>query len=122
VEAFVREWLQNPMFAGLSAENSQIDERLKNSAEGLADSLRYAGTGTQTPLWENLSEVNIPTLIISGELDKKFSEIASRMNSLMPRSTLAVVQGSGHTVHLEKPETFLKILQEWLSATDSVEG
>ena len=122
VAAFVAEWLQNPMFAGLSREKAQVEERIKNSPQGLADSLRHAGTGTQAPLWEELSKLEIPTLIIAGATDKKFSDIASRMHSGMPQSTLVVVQGSGHTVHLERPDEFLVILRDWLRTTDSVEG
>src|SRR5690606_23536537 len=50
VATFVDEWLAQPLFAGLSPTAAARDERLANTAEGLASSLRLAGTGTQEPL------------------------------------------------------------------------
>lgn len=115
VPEFISEWLSNPMFAGLSAENAQIEERLSNSASGLANSLRYAGTGTQTPLWSRLHELNRPVLLIAGEHDQKFTDLARRMNSMIPQSTLRVIKNCGHTVHLENHEQFMEVLKAFLS-------
>ena len=52
VAAFVDRWLSQPLFAGLDRSDADIQARLTNSAAGLASSLRLAGTGTQTPLWD----------------------------------------------------------------------
>ena len=46
---------QGPLFAHLSGEQADRPSRLANTAAGLAASLRTAGTGTQSPLWERLS-------------------------------------------------------------------
>ena len=119
VEQFIHEWLRNPLFAGLSESNAQIAERLRNTPTGLADSLRYAGTGTQTPLWSRLSEITIPVLLVAGELDPKFVALAERMHHELPFSQLEVVEGAGHTVHLEKTDAFCEILISWLDATQS---
>lgn len=121
VSVFVDEWLQNPMFIGLSQESAQIDERLRNTPEGLASSLRFAGTGTQSPLWDQLSELSIHVLIIAGANDKKFVDFAQRMNSLIKQSTLEIVVGAGHTVHLEQPQQCVEILRTWLQKTSSAE-
>ena len=114
VSAFIEEWLSNPMFQGLARELADIPSRCSNTAKGLGDSLRFAGTGTQEPLWGNLQNINIPVLLIVGENDEKFTQIAHRMHSLLPQCELHVVKGVGHTCHLEDINVFTEILQRWL--------
>lgn len=118
---FIDEWLGNPMFSGLDREKAQINERLRNTPEGLADSLRFAGTGTQDPLWDRLAELSIPVLIITGAEDKKFADLGMRLHQGIATSTLKVVNGAGHTVHLEQTEQCVEILQSWLRETASTE-
>lgn len=119
VPAFIDEWLSNPMFQGLSRELADIQSRCSNSAEGLGDSLRFAGTGTQETLWNQLHLLNIPVLLVVGENDKKFSELGNRMSSLLPQCELHVMKNVGHTCHLEDVSTFAAILQQWLLRVQS---
>ena len=49
------EWLAQPLFASLPPEARALDDRRTNTAEGLAASLRLAGTGAQEPLWDRLA-------------------------------------------------------------------
>lgn len=114
VPSFIDEWLSNPMFAGLTDETSMRPQRLANTARGLADSLRHAGTGTQDDLWPRLAELTMPVLIVAGADDKKFSGIARRMHDAIAGSVLDVVASAGHTVHLEATEAFTGVLGEWL--------
>jgi 2-succinyl-6-hydroxy-2,4-cyclohexadiene-1-carboxylate synthase len=114
VPTFIDEWLALPMFNGLTPDKSQREERLRNTAIGLADSLRFAGTGTQHPLWDTLPSLRMPVLIIAGEKDEKFVQLAQHMHELIESSTLALVPESGHSVHLEATTTFVEILLTWL--------
>lgn len=114
VAAFLDEWLAQPLFAGLDAAAEGRAERLENTAAGLASSLRLAGTGTQLPLWDRLRDLPIPTLVIAGALDTKFVAIAERLAATIPGADLAIVDGAGHTVHLEQPAAFLDVLHPWL--------
>lgn len=115
VERFIDEWLSNPLFAGLSRDNARINDRLTNTAHGLASSLRLCGTGTQLPLWEQLGSLTMPTLIIAGEKDPKFCALAQRMHSLIPHSDIHIHDGVGHTVHLEDTAGCAAIIDDWLS-------
>ena len=114
VSTFIDEWLALPMFNGLTPATSQREERLRNTAIGLADSLRYAGTGTQVPLWDALPTLRMPVLIVAGGKDEKFAQLAQRMHELIDSSTLALVPESGHSVHLEATTSFVEILLTWL--------
>lgn len=117
IEQFIDEWLATPLFAHLADAQAQRDIRLANSAEGLASSLRLAGTGTQQPLWDRLDQVTAPTLLLVGEHDAKFRAIADRLHHALPTSRLEVIAGSGHSVHLEQPEQTVDAMTRWLADT-----
>lgn len=116
---FINEWLSQPLFAGLPPEFAYIEERKNNLPEDMADSLRYAGTGTQEPLWSRLPELSMPVLIVCGRHDKKFTALAERMHSLIPSSTLEIIDNVGHTVQLEDVREFTNRLRTWLGQCDS---
>jgi 2-succinyl-6-hydroxy-2,4-cyclohexadiene-1-carboxylate synthase len=116
VPAFVEEWLASPLFAGLSPERAHRRARLANGAEGLASSLRLAGTGTQIPRWDQLGELTMPVLVVAGAHDAKFVALAERLaHGIGSGAELAIIPGAGHTAHLEQPEAFLAVLQPWLA-------
>ena len=114
VSDFIKEWLSNAMFANLSTEAAQIPNRLKNTASGLANSLRFAGTGTQSPLWDSLHKLQMPVLLITGENDSKFTLLAQRMKSEIPHSQIVTIPSCGHTVHLENHRAFTDALKRFL--------
>ena len=117
VDDFVEDWLANPLFAGVPYHARFIDQRRLNTAEGLASSLRLAGTGSQEPLWDRLAEIRVPTLIVAGALDLKFADIAREMSRRIgAHTTLAVMGSAGHSVHLEQPTAFGDLLSAWLDA------
>ena len=114
LDAFLRRWLAQPMFAGLDAEATALPERARNTAAGLASSLRHAGTGAQQPLWDRLGTLEMPVLVVSGELDEKFTELASRMaHAIGPNASAAVVAESGHAPHLEQPAAVAGLLRNF---------
>jgi 2-succinyl-6-hydroxy-2,4-cyclohexadiene-1-carboxylate synthase len=103
------------MFSGLSEALADVPSRCQNTAAGLGDSLRFAGTGTQTPVWDILHTLAMPVLLIAGAKDQKFVDLASRMKSLIPNSELHVIDDVGHTCHLEDIAGFTAIFHDWLS-------
>ena len=116
VQAFLDEWLAQPMFAGLDATRADRDARLANSATGLANSLRHAGTGTQEHLWTRLGEIHVPVLVIAGAADDKFATIARRLAASLPSATLAVIDDAGHGTHLEAPGACAEAICSWARA------
>ncbi len=114
LEAFLARWVAQPLFAGLADPGLEV--RRRNTAAGLASSLRLAGTGTQVPLWDRLASIDVPVLLVAGRNDAKFVAAAERMASLLPHPTVAIVDGAGHTVHLDRPDEVRELLDEWLAA------
>ncbi|MCC6802301.1 MAG: 2-succinyl-6-hydroxy-2,4-cyclohexadiene-1-carboxylate synthase [Anaerolineae bacterium] len=106
IAAFADYWTNLPLFSSQSPELRERlrAQRLDNNPTGLANSLRGMGTGAQPSLWERLSELSVPTLLMAGELDTRFAVINREMQALLPRASLVVVPDAGHTVHAEQPE------------------
>ena len=120
VESFVDFWESIPLFASQSALPAQVrtlhrQRRLRNNPRGLANSLRGMGSGAQPSLWQRLPALHMPVLHIAGLLDEKFCAIQRQMDACMVDSTLKIVAGAGHTVHLERPDAFLEHVGEFLS-------
>jgi 2-succinyl-6-hydroxy-2,4-cyclohexadiene-1-carboxylate synthase len=112
LEAFVREWGAQPLFAGMPRGIAELDEadRLRNTATGLAAALRGLGTGVMPSLWGRLGDVAMPVDLVVGERDAKFRAIAERMESELGDARLHVVPGTGHAVQLEAPEAVAGVL------------
>lgn len=116
IEAFLTDWLDQPIFAHLPADAQLRAERLENTAEGLASSIELAGTGSQEPLWERLSDLTMPVLLVVGELDEKFTRIAHQMALRTgANATVAVIAHAGHAAHLEQPGAVVVSLRAWLT-------
>jgi 2-succinyl-6-hydroxy-2,4-cyclohexadiene-1-carboxylate synthase len=116
IEAFVEEWENLALWNTQTQEmkNHLRTQRLNNQPIGLANSLRGFGTGIQPSLWEKLKDMTLPTLLLNGELDTKFVQIAEQMSQLMPNSHKEVLKNIGHTTHLENSEQFCAIVLQFL--------
>lgn len=120
VDTFVAGWERLPMW-GSQATLSLFDRvqqrkvRLGQTPEGLAASLRATGTAAQPSYWEQLSDLTTPTLIIAGELDQKFAQIATTMHAAIPDSRLEIVAKAGHAVHLEQPAIYTQLVSQFLN-------
>jgi 2-succinyl-6-hydroxy-2,4-cyclohexadiene-1-carboxylate synthase len=116
VDAFLTRWLAQPLFASLPRDAAAIDDRRRNTAAGLASSLRLAGTGRQQPLWDVLPALAMPVLVVAGDRDAKYVALGHRLAmGIGENARFAAVQGAGHAAHLEQPARFVAILREWLA-------
>lgn len=125
VLAFVERWEREPLFATHAALPPDVREalraqRLRHTAAGLANSLRGFGQGAMPPLHDFLGEVRMPALLIAGALDARYTGIAREMAAALPAARLEVVPGAGHTVHLEQPEAFRRLVLEFLDLVDQI--
>ncbi len=117
LDAFLRRWLDTPLLAGVPAEADGWAERRRNTGTGLASSLRLAGTGTQFPLWTRLSGLDMPVLIVTGELDDKFTGIGRRMaDAIGDNATRVVIEGAGHSPHLQEPAQVAREIRAFLQS------
>lgn len=116
VEPFVKEWLAQPLFSTLALEAAAIESRLTSTAEGLASSLRLAGAAEQEPAWHLVGSLSMPVLVVTGELDPKYTALGERLvERIGSNARLHVIEGAGHACHLEQPQAFLRLVRPFLS-------
>ena len=125
IAAFVDRWEQVPVLATeerLSPERraQQRSDRMLCDPAGLAASLERMGTGTQPWLGDRLAELRLPVLLIAGERDPKFLDVAATMASRIVDARRAICAGAGHNVHLEKPDPYVRYVRRFLDARDPV--
>ncbi len=121
---FVEYWENMTLFATQKNLSSQLiemikNERLLNTEIGLNMSLRASGVGRMRPIWDQLSQLKIPVMIVVGERDSKFLEIAEAMKKRIPHCTLEIVKEAGHCTHLEKPAIFGDLIKRFLNTCSS---
>lgn len=115
LERFLTGWLAQPLFERVPRHAAAMEERLKNTVEGLASVLRRCGTGSQEPLWDRLGELRMPVLVMAGEHDTAFVAVAMRMAALLSKTAeVSIVPAAGHAAHLERPDVFAALLNRYL--------
>jgi 2-succinyl-6-hydroxy-2,4-cyclohexadiene-1-carboxylate synthase len=109
LDRFVEQWMSQPLFASQQERlpaamiDRERERRLRNDPASLSASLRGFGTGIQPSLWDRLAGITAPALLLTGERDAKFRDIAQRMARAMPHARTATIARCGHTLHLESP-------------------
>lgn len=119
IAAFVDEWERLPLWESQRSLPESVrrrlrERRLRCNPAGLAASLRQMGTGAQPSFWDDLANLQIPTLLLTGALDGKFSVIAEAMRARNPAIVHQIIAGAGHTPHLERPQVWLAEVERWL--------
>ncbi|WP_456277889.1 2-succinyl-6-hydroxy-2,4-cyclohexadiene-1-carboxylate synthase [Bacillus sp. AK128] len=119
IEPFVKKWENIPLFASqkkLPEETKRKihGQRLHNVPIGLANSLKGMGTGRQLSYWDKLEMLKMPVLLVCGELDQKFCQIANQMKIRIPQAIICQISQVGHAIHVEEPDLFVKIVDEFL--------
>ena len=115
---FIRQWYANPLFESFTRQSNfseAIARRLDNNPYKLARSLRSIGLGMQPSLWDLLPQVNPPLWLIVGAWDRKFVAIAREIVTICPQASLNIVKNTGHNVHFEQPEQFVKAIETFFS-------
>lgn len=70
-----------------------------------------------TKTWEELSKLNLPTLLVrGGDSDTFMAESAERVRELIPGATYAEVLGHGHLFPQSAPDETRRLIQEWLAS------
>jgi 2-succinyl-6-hydroxy-2,4-cyclohexadiene-1-carboxylate synthase len=120
VEAFVAHWESLPLFAGLrsippSAQEALRKRRASHTAQGLANALEVMGQGAQPDLWPGLQRLRVPTLLITGAADEKYTRLARKMVVDLPLAWRVSFRGIGHAPHLECPDAWAAEVRSFLA-------
>jgi pimeloyl-ACP methyl ester carboxylesterase len=89
--------------------------RLHRSAQGLAHAARGMLAQEGSRVIDGLAGISVPTLVIVGDQDQPFLAPCEYMAKKIPGARLEVIRGAGHSSNLDQPETFNRILRDFLS-------
>ncbi len=106
IEDFAERWMRQPLFAGTPpavAAHWRAD-LLRNDPVALATVLRGVGAGAMEPLWGRLRDLRMPTTVIAGERDGRYTAIGRRLAAALPDARLLVVPGAGHGLPRVAPQ------------------
>ena len=90
--------------------------RLNNSEVALANTLLGLGQGVSPYYGMALQGLQIPTIYVSGELDKKYVELGKEIEEINVNIKSYQIEGAGHNVHLERATNFTRVIAGFLSA------
>jgi len=65
-----------------------------------------------------LGDVEVPVLVISGEHDEATPDVVRPLVEAIPDARWELFEGASHTPHLEQPDRFLALVEEFLAAND----
>jgi 2-succinyl-6-hydroxy-2,4-cyclohexadiene-1-carboxylate synthase len=119
LEAFIDHWESLPLFESLRRlppeRLAALRERRKScTAEGLTGTLGTLGLGFQPSYWSQLHRQRLPTLLLTGALDEKFTLTARKMAAELPVVWSYTFQDCGHAPHLEAPEDYAREVLSFL--------
>lgn len=119
--AFAAKWDLTPVLASAgplsaSARSQLAHERRRHTPDGIAASLVYTGAGCQADGWPALDCLAVPTLLVAGERDEKYTATTRAMAERLPVRSAVIVPGVGHRVQVEAPERFLALIVKFLAA------
>lgn len=125
VSAFVDRWEALPLWQSQqkldpAALTELRAQRLANDARGLAMSLRGAGAAVDPITDDALARLDTPTLVVAGELDAKYVQIARTLEQTLPHARAAIIPDAGHAIHLERPHALIAETLDFLNGPSIV--
>lgn len=117
MEDFVRGWELLPALGDPPRDviEQQRPDRLRNEPAALAAALRGMGQGAYPSMWERLSEITIPVLLITGARDITYERHAEAMLRVLPDARHHVIDDAGHSVHIEQPVAAAALVAQFLT-------
>ena len=88
---------------------------LHRSATGLAQASRGMLKQSDAHVMEALPTIDVPTLVVVGELDTEFLIPSSYMTKKIPDATEVVVAGVGHGANMDAPDDFNRSVLDFLA-------
>jgi non-heme chloroperoxidase len=115
---FVREFQESIVYQPVPQEflDTVVSESLKLPARVWRD--YWEGVVLAPDHASRLGEIDVPTLILWGERDIIFShQEQERLVRAIPNATLKVYPETGHAVHWDRPEEFVRDLEAFMKET-----
>jgi esterase len=77
--------------------------------------LESVDLGRAKERWDQIKSFAMPTLIVRGENSEEFpKEVFEKIGLVNPKIERVEIKNSGHWVHFDQPDEFIRVLQEFL--------
>jgi len=108
-----------PFPDGLQRSFAQMDEdpTVYHTMNGPSE-FHVVGTLTDWDITPRLGAVRVPVLVISGEHDEATPDVVRPLVDALPDARWELIEDASHSTHLEQPERFLGLVEEFLAAHD----
>lgn len=116
IAAFVEAWAEAPLWTSQRRLGSAVralkkQERLTQTAAGLARSLRVTGLAEMPNYAPALGNIRVPTDVLAGELDLKFCDLARFLAKNISHARLEIAPAVGHDLLLERPDFITEVIR-----------
>lgn len=92
----------------------RLQQALRPGAEAAFQSMFADVAGGPPPL--DLTKIVNPVLALHGERDRVSPvEVSERLVGTLPHARLEVVAGAGHWIHVDQPDRFCSLVEEFLT-------
>jgi 2-succinyl-6-hydroxy-2,4-cyclohexadiene-1-carboxylate synthase len=121
IEAFIDEWTAVGMTSTAdlppALRLSDREERLTNTAEGLAAALAGYGQGSLPSVWHLLDTITVPVFILTGSEDSAYTNTGVRMaEAIGANAAHDIIDGAGHGLLLDRPLDTTRSIREILAS------
>ena len=116
---FLHFWYEQPLFESIKRHprfEALLRDRLKGNPAMFADAIRALSAGVQPSLWHELEKRSTPMLMLAGEHDSKYKNIAQMLQRRRPQTAIDIIPGCGHNIHFENSAIFCKKVMQFLNA------
>jgi 2-succinyl-6-hydroxy-2,4-cyclohexadiene-1-carboxylate synthase len=119
LDEFIEMWNDQELFnTQRRFSNDKLKKIKKKKASGskigYANSLKGFSTGIMPPVHDKLKKIPLKVLLITGDLDSKFTGINARLAKRFFKAKHKIVRNSGHNTHLEESKRFVEIVLNYL--------
>lgn len=113
IESFLKKWYAQPLFASLHSQ--VLKNRTHHNPEALARILIELSPAALPSCWDAFSSFSFKTLFLFGELDVKYSQIATQIKKMRGSLTVDAIPNAGHAIHIENPEACQQKINQFLN-------
>ncbi|HKI43690.1 MAG TPA: 2-succinyl-6-hydroxy-2,4-cyclohexadiene-1-carboxylate synthase [Balneolales bacterium] len=122
---FVDKWNRNPLFAASQPLKEETQQNLdyiqrRQRPHGLANSLIGFGSASMASVRHQLGHISLPTLLITGQQDVKYSTIGNEMSRHIPDCKHYILAGCGHRVHVDDPNKYVNTIRRFIESQQIV--
>ena len=111
---FLQSWDQQGVLQGREPQKPDPRSKLINRRRAIARSFMEWTLGKQDDLRSPLTKLDTPLLWLTGERDRKFTQLAQELIPSLPRARHLALPEVGHRVPWEAPNELLEQLNEFL--------